>query len=173
MATGLLVYCAFWPLVKLGLVGSHVPDGIVSFREWMTDRIVLVWFLFTVPAIVMWVFARLARLSALGWPWVGLAACVLAFSVGTVKSGFPDPALHPTTIDGKQLAADTHVLTIGLPVFLPSPVISKLPQILWNWFTRDLRQTAQLLFPLIVAAVMLVRARQLSLCAEPRSISEC
>jgi len=172
-ASGLLVFGTFWPLLKLGIVGPHEPDGIVSMGEWIVDRTVLVWFLFTVPAVVVWAFARLARQAALRWPWVGMAACVLALSVSMVKSGFPDPALHPTTLDGKEFAADTHVLTIGLPVFAPgtAALFSNLPQILWNWFTHDLKQTAQLLFPLIVAAAVLLRARQLSLRAQQLALN--
>jgi hypothetical protein len=168
VATGLFLFCVGWPLQKLGIVGTHERDGIISIGEWAIDRAVLVWFLFAVPATVIWVIAKLARQAALRWQWVGVAACVLAISASMVRSGFPDPALHPTTMDGQALMADTHVLTLGLPVFAPDTAkfLSNLPQFLWNWFTRDLKQTAQLLFPLIVAAGVLLRARQLSLRAQ-------
>lgn len=172
IATGLVVFAISWPLMKLGIVGPHERDGIITIGEWVIDRTILVWFLFAVPAAIVWALARLARRAALRWPWVALAACVLALTVSMVKSGFPDPALHPTTMDGQELAADTHVLTIGLPVFAPdtSKLLPHLPQMLWDWFTRDLKQTAQLLFPLIVAAGVLFRARQLSLRAQQLAI---
>jgi hypothetical protein len=48
-----------------------------------------------------------------------------------------------------------------------------IPQILWNWFTRDLKQAVQFLLPLIVAAGVLLRERQLSHRAEQSVIDGC
>lgn len=173
VATGLLVFGISWPLLKFGIVGPHEPDGIVSMGERVVASMVVAWFLFAVPAMVVLALARLARRAALSWPWIGLAACVLALSVGMIKSGFPDPALHHTKFDGKELPADMSVLTIGVPVFVSASMTTTIPQILWNWFTRDLKQAVQFLLPLIVAAGVLLRERQLSLRAQRLAVDGC
>jgi len=174
VATGLLLFCILWPLKKLGIEGPEVPDGVVSMGEWVIDRMVAIWFLFAVPALVLLVFARLARRAALRWPWIALVACLLALSAGMIKSGFPDQAHKPRSLDGTELRADAHLLYFGLPWFAPATATpSMLLRHWWKWYTHDWEQTGQLLLPMIVAASLLLRARQLSLQAERLVLDGC
>jgi hypothetical protein len=173
-ATALLVMGVFWPFIKLGLVQTDQHDGIISTAEWIADRLVVAWFLFAVPAMLVVVFARIARRAALSWQWVVLATCILAFSTGMIHSGFADPAHKHTMLDGTPLPADAHVMTLWVPIFAPNTATpAMLWKSLWQWFTCDIAQASQLLLPLVVAAAVLFRARQVSLHAEKLALSDC
>jgi hypothetical protein len=163
LATGIMLLLILWPLARLGFVGDLEPDGIVTTSEWVVDRMFQGWFLLAVPALVMFGFARLARRAALGWPWMLVAASVLALSVGLVKSGFPNPSLKPALAAGGQLPADSRLLTLGLPLLAPGSATPRMiVESLAKWYLRDLEQSAQFLLPLAIAGGMLMRARHVA-----------
>jgi hypothetical protein len=163
-ATALLVTCVFWPFKKLGLVQTDQHDGIISMAEWFCDRLTVAVFLFVIPALLVLIFHRVARRAALGWQWVALATCILAFSTGMIRAGFADPTHKHTALDGTPLPADMHVLTLWLPVYAPNTATPAMVwRSLWHWFADDFTQSGQLLLPMIVAIAVLFRARQQSL----------
>jgi hypothetical protein len=173
-ATALLVMCILWPFTKLGLVQTDQHDGIISTAEWLGDRFMVAMFLFAIPAVLVLLFHRIARRAALGWQWVTLATCILAFSTGMIRSGFADPAHKHTMLDGTPLPADAHVLTFWLPIYATKTTTSTmLWGSLWHWFAGDFAQTGQLLLPLAVAMAVIFRARTTALHAEKLALSDC
>ncbi len=153
-----------WPLDALGFSGPvETFDGIISTKEWAFACLVQAWFLFVVPAATMFGLARFARWAAIDWRWVAASACVLALSVCVASCGFPAAELHHRMTDGSPVPADRFVMTVGLVI--PSPSAASRA-----WY-RD--QFGRILLPFAVAAVVLIRNRQLALRSEQLVLNGC
>jgi hypothetical protein len=153
-----------WPIDMLGLWGPETPpDGIVSTSEWVVASTIQGWFLFLVPAVLMLGLARLARRAAMGWRWVAVSACVLAFSACVAKCGFPAPELNHRYLDGTPLQADSFVFTVTF-------VAPGLSEVWWAWY-RD--QFGRILLPFAIATVVLFRSRQLARRSEQLALDGC
>jgi hypothetical protein len=122
-------------------------------------------FLFVgIPAVLTFGLARLARRSALGWQWVAIAACVLAFSAGSVRKE------RAMIVDPQTMARVTDPVRrvwIDLP-FTPN---------WWHhtglqrWYGGHPVQAFQFLVPLVVAGLLLLRAQQHALRAKRLAIA--
>lgn len=99
----------------------------------------------------------------MGWKWVLLSACTLAFSVCLVKYGFPLPELNHRYLDGTPVPADRPLLTMTL-------VIPGLSKVWWAWYRA---QAIPMLLPLVIAAQLLLRSRQLALRQKQLLVGSC
>jgi hypothetical protein len=165
IATAWVTIVATWCLHLFGLIRSkHIHVAISSAPYWFRYSMdVFLWV--GIPAMLTFGLARLARQSALGWQWVALAACVLAFSAGSVRKE------HATIADPQTMARvahPVHRVWIDLP-FTPN---------WWHhtgwqrWYGGHPVQAFQFLVPLAVAGLLLLRAQQLALRAERLAIAD-
>jgi hypothetical protein len=165
IATAWVMIVATWCLHSFGLIGSkHIHVAISSAPYWFRYSVdVLLWV--GIPAVLTFGLARLARRSALGWQWVALAACVLAFSAGSVRKE------RATIVDPQTMtlmADPVHSVWISLPLIEPG---------WWHhtgwqrWYGGHPLQALQFLVPLAVAGLLLLRAQQLALRAERLAIA--
>lgn len=148
-----LVYglCLILPLKMLGVLGSETPpDGIISTSESLIGGAIQVWFLFAMPALTIFLLARLARRSALAGRWLAISAVILALSALVFTCGYPNADLNHRYLDGRPLPADQFVFTVGLPV--PNRVFA-----IWR-----LDRIGRMLMPLAFAGIVLWRIQQAS-----------
>jgi hypothetical protein len=148
--------CLVLPLYLIGVKLSGPPDGIVSMGDYAGVYLAQALYYFIAPTLVMLLLARQAKRAALGWRWVAVSACVVACSACIIKCGFPMPELNHRYLDGTPVPADRFLITATL-------VAPGLSEVCWAWY-RD--QFGRILLPFAVAAVFLIRNRQLALRSE-------
>ena len=151
----LVAFCISWPLQQMGFTVNPITDGVVSPLEYAVTYVAHALFLFLAPAVALMALARLAKKAAMGSGWVCLSASILALLAGSFVLHFAY-AIRP------DMPADQPLLMIGLPM-LDS----------WRWYTRNPVLVAQSLFPLGIAAVLLLRQKQLSLRAQQLVLDDC
>jgi hypothetical protein len=150
VGSSLVLLCIGWQVEKLDVAGPYEPDGVISTGERLVIYVMQGSYLFAVPALVMFGLARLAKRAALHWAWVGVAACVLATSMASIRCGIPDPVPAMLQSDGSTLPADRYFCVLELPDSWST---------VWSWFGLE---HIQGLLPLAVASVMLLHFRKLA-----------
>jgi hypothetical protein len=115
-----------------------------------------------VPAVITYVFAKLANRAALGWSWVIVIGCILGLAAGTfqiVRAGYGAKVLAYDRPGGQPLAQQPSF-------FIDNPFLRAIlgqPSHVRRWFARNFLQTCQLLLPLAVAVGVVLRNRQLAM----------
>jgi hypothetical protein len=172
IATG---YSILGVIKVLGLLGCAEVNEHTSDVTSPAVRALLfafvVWCLLAIPAIVTFIFARLAKRAALQWRWVAITACIVGISVGTVRfERVAEGKNFRTAYDsaGKPLPKNQYIVSV--PLFEPSFWCGRS---LFRWYTHGLLQPFQLLLPSMVCATVLLRGRQLSLRAMRLQLADC
>jgi hypothetical protein len=159
IGTAILMTAGVKILSRLGYVETdqlHVALSDVSLSVKYT---VLIWLFIVLPAILTYVFVRLANRAALGWRWIALVACVVGFAMGAVRVErvAPDKSFWVTNVNGRPVPQ--HVdFVIRIPIepnWWSAAAYRQSPTIALN--------ACQLLLPMAIAALVTLRARQLAL----------
>jgi hypothetical protein len=148
----------------LGLLGcvetNQHSSGIGSPAVRVMQFAFVVWSLLVLPAIVTFVFARLAKRASLSWCWIAVVACIVGVSVGTIQFERLSTARHfPTIHNSTGKPVPEHVYTLVVPLFEPNYWSGRS---MFRWYTHGVLQPFQLLLPAIVGAMVLLRCQQLS-----------
>jgi len=159
VATWIAVFCFVWPLQKLAIIGNYQPDGVLSTWERLVCLGGQAWFLLATPALALLILSQLAARAALGRSWVVLTAGILAMFSGLFLCEFAGNCFRFT------LPADQGLLMVGFP-FVRFWLGTR------NWGTLA-PYIAQVLLPLGIATVILLRNRQLSLRARQLVLDDC
>jgi hypothetical protein len=164
-ALGLAVYVVVVILSKLGVLADTDPDTMFIALPVAVKFATLTGMFLIVPAIVMYGYARLAKRAALGWQWIVLVACILGLSTSAMKWERIGPGSRITMYDRQtfqeleQPPEPDFVLMLGMPVVAEAWT--------WHafhrWFLSNPVQLCQTLLPAALAAIFILRWRQLSL----------
>jgi hypothetical protein len=114
-----------------------------------------------VPTFVTYTFAKLANRAALGWPWIVVVACILGLAAGTFRFERADYSARVLSYDqpgGQPLARQARFF-VSNPLL--ETIVGQQRYHVRRWFARNPFQTCQLLLPLAVAGVVVLRRRQL------------
>jgi hypothetical protein len=142
---------ALWLLEQTGIFGPYAPDGIISWREWWIEKLILYSVGFAAPAVTMFALVRLAKRAALNWKWLVVSACVLGVAVGMMRCQFPGGTMRI-----ESMPADQPGIALGVPLF------AQTWHGVWKWYSQDLQQICQVLLPLGLTAIMVMRAKRVS-----------
>jgi hypothetical protein len=153
IATSLALFCICWSLEKVGIWAAFDTGRSLTMGQSVVVRLWFALLGFGVPAITIFGLMRQARRAALGWKWVSVCACVLALTVGMLRCQFRPEVFAPFS---KFQRFDHPVIGFGIPGY------SYPAWCTWKWYTLDLQQICQVLLPLGLAAIMMLRAKRMS-----------
>jgi hypothetical protein len=162
-------------LSKFGLTPTTDPDTLFIALPVEVKYGTLVGTFLVVPAVVTYFYARLARRAALGWQWVVLVACLLGLFTSTTKWERIGPGTRITMYDRQtmqeleQPPEPDFVLVLGMPVVAKSWTWTAFHR----WFLASPVHLCQVLVPGAMAAVLLLRWRQLALRSQFGTITDC
>jgi hypothetical protein len=159
IGTAILMTAGVKILSTLGYVETdqlHVALSDVSLSVKYT---VLIWLFIVLPAILTYDLVRLANRAALGWRWIALVACVVGFAMGSVRVErvAPDWSFWVANSNG-------HLVPKHVDFVIRFPIEP-------NWWSvaayrrppTIVLHACQLLLPMVIAALVTLRARQLAL----------
>jgi hypothetical protein len=171
----LTVYLGVVALSKLGLTPTTDPNTMFLALPIAVKFATLTAMFLIVPAVVMYGYARLAKRAALGWQWVVLVACVLGFCTSAMKWERIGPGSRITMYDRQtfqeleQPPEPDFVLMLGMPVVAEAWT--------WHafhrWFLSNPVQLCQTFLPAALAAILILRWRQLSLRRQSLACTAC
>jgi hypothetical protein len=167
LAVWLVLYGVGIVLERCGVVLTHEFDGKISTGERLAEFFGFAVLLFALPALTMYSLSRIAKRAAVDWKWLAASACLLGLAVGMLRGEFPRPSSQARLPNGQRVPADQPLVILGAPVLAPGFREA------WNWYTQDLQQIGQLLLPLAVAGIAVLRARRLSLRSERLLLGAC
>lgn len=187
-------WCARWPLITFliaplptllaawfvvswclySATGLHVrssgvetsgPDAAHQFALFWMKYASLISIFVAVPAIVTYLFSKLAKRAAVGWPWVVAVGCIMGLAAGTFQIDRAGPDTKFVAYDGP----DSRVTLRQPTFFIRNPMLESVigrSYPVSHWYARNLLQTCQLLLPIAIASIFILRQRSLALCAQ-------
>jgi hypothetical protein len=172
-AAGLVMWLIVGLLTRLGLTGSSDPNEAFSSLPVEVKFAFLIGLFWAIPAVVTYGYVRLARRAALGWQWVALVACILGIFAGAMKWDRIGPDSGITMRDWQTLRPLEQPHKPDFVVVIAFPFHSQAWSEMRRWWLTDPVQLCQLFLPAIIAAVLLLRGRQLALRAERLAVDAC
>jgi hypothetical protein len=160
LGTAMVLTLAVKFLATSGCIESN--ELHIALREsprWLRQA-TAIWLFVGSPTLVAFCMARLAKRAALGRSWIVLAACLLAFTVGSVRmepTGLGRRIYRVDPVTKAPVADQPNGIAINVPLIDPG----------WwyrsgwrRWYGGHPMQACQFVLPLAAACFVLIGSRQ-------------
>jgi hypothetical protein len=172
-AAAIALWLVVAALTQLNLTGSSDIDTAISHVPLGVKYAFLASLFLVIPALVVYVFSRLAKRAALAPQLLFVAACILGVFVGMFHWERIGPGSRITMYDRQSMHELEQPQHADFTMVITLPITNQTSsEVFWRLMTNP-GQLSQLLLPVVVAAAATLRARQLALQQSRLALGTC